>query len=51
MTYDNASFINVLCACRGSIFPRVFLRSLVFAALGGLALWLYKRSDEEKGKN
>ena len=50
MTYNNSGFLGVLCSCRNSVFPRVFLRSLFFAAVGGLALYLYDYSDKRSNK-
>ena len=39
-----ASFFSTLCRIEGSIFPMVFLKSLMFAGVGGVAFALYSSS-------
>lgn len=49
MTYTNN--FTILCTLHGSVFPRVFCQSLVFAAIGGLALVLYRMANKDMKDN
>ena len=37
-----ASFFATLCRCKNSVFPVVFLRALMFASLGVVAMYLFE---------